>query len=91
MLVDKFNFLLQLLLKITAYFSRFYCNKLALVVSFQKFSDRYGFETEKVRGGRGLGWSAGRVLVTKSASASAGREWTKISTRAGLLYLYQNL
>jgi len=32
--------------------------KLALVMSFQQFSDSYGFETEKVRGGRGLGWSA---------------------------------
>ena len=37
--------------------------KIALVMSFLYFSDRCGFETEKVRGGRGLGWSAGRGLA----------------------------
>jgi len=35
MVVHKCHFLLQLLFTINAYFSRFYCKKLALVMSFQ--------------------------------------------------------
>jgi len=32
---------------------------------FLEVSDRFGFETEKVRGGRGLGWTAWRVRVSR--------------------------
>jgi len=35
--------------------------KRALVMCFLKFSDRCGFESEKVWGRRGLGWSVGRM------------------------------
>jgi len=66
-LVDKYNFLLQFLLKINAYFSRFHCNKiLPLLYICSSFRTAAGLWPKKCGAGRvrvGLFCGAGRVRV----------------------------
>jgi len=64
--------------------------KLALVMSFLVVFRQVRFETKKVRVGRGLGWSAGRVQVrnvrvrARFLKLLRGECGHKISTGAGL-------
>jgi len=61
MLVHKCNFLLQFLLKINAYFSRFYCNKnLPYLCVFSSFRTGAGLRPKSAWRAC-VGWSAGRV------------------------------
>ena len=88
MLVHKCKFLLQLLLKITTYFPRFYSNKYCPSYEFLVVFGQVRFETEKVRGGRRLGLSAGRLHVTSvRVLGGSGRNFSNsCGCRAGLKF-----